>query len=115
MSCLLAGIEPYDRGSAPYEDVALLVRLRNWQVHYRSRTITPSDTAGLGPKLAGRFEESRLMADAGNPFFPDKALGAPCARWCVSSARDFADDFVRRVKYRANYQMVDHPHEPPPI
>jgi len=46
------------------------------------------------------------MAEMGNPYFPDKCLGAGCAEWAVVSAKSFADDFCSRLDIQANYQKA---------
>ena len=109
----IAGLTPYDRGTNPLQDVHLLVRLRNWQVHYRPTTVWDDQPHSLESQLRGKFGESPLMATAGNPWFPDKALGAPCAVWCVSAARAFAEEFTTALEYEPNYKRVNHPKTEP--
>ncbi|MEU0883348.1 hypothetical protein ABZ345_32480 [Lentzea sp. NPDC005914] len=99
--------EPFDHGSSPYQDVKLLIDLRNYLVHYR-----PEDVGdGLQPKmsggLAGRFPDNRLMAGSGNAWFPDHALGAGCAAWAWRSARALVDQFAAVIALSLNYQLAD--------
>jgi len=92
------------RDASPYQDVKLLVDLRNALVHYEPETIFnfSGDDENRGAehkfekKLRGRFEPNRLTGP-GNPFYPDKVLGAGCARWAIESAVAFADSFFDKL------------------
>ncbi|WP_323155415.1 hypothetical protein [Pseudomonas alvandae] len=92
------------RDASPYQDVKLLVDLRNALVHYEPETISSfsEDDENRGTehkfekKLRGRFEPNRLTGP-GNPFYPDKVLGAGCARWAIASAVAFADSFFEKL------------------
>jgi hypothetical protein len=41
------------------------------------------------------------MAGSNNPWFPDKALDAGCARWAVQPVRAFVDTASRAADFRA--------------
>ena len=58
----------------------------------------------LDNKLRDRFPVNRPMAKMGNPYFPDQCLGAGCAFWSVTTATNFADEFLRRFGVTPNYQ-----------
>ncbi|PFG70500.1 hypothetical protein DM05_0816 [Pseudomonas poae] len=101
------------RDASPYQDVKLLVELRNALVHYEPETIlNSSDTEEnkgaehkFEKKLRGRFEPNRLTGP-GNPFYPDKVLGAGCARWAIVSAVAFADRFFEKLGIPCMYGHV---------
>lgn len=101
------------RGANPYQDVKLLVDLRNALVHYEPETISSFsyDDERQGTehefekKLRGRFELNSLTG-AGNSFYPDKVLGAGCARWAVASAVAFADAFFEKLGIPSMYDHV---------
>lgn len=98
------------RGTSPYQDTKLLVDLRNALVHYEPETIfnfsNNAERQGaeheFKKKLRGRFELNR-QTGVGNPFYPDKVLGAGCARWAVASAVAFADDFFEKLGIPSMY------------
>lgn len=101
------------KGTNPYQGVKLLVELRNALVHYEPETILNfSDDLEKGAehkfekKLRGLFEPNKLMTGAGNPFYPDKVLGAGCAGWAVASAVAFADAFFDRLGISSTYQKA---------
>jgi hypothetical protein len=107
LALLFAGQERFDRGSAPYQDAALLVRLRNYLVHYKPEGVSYERPHRLGAALSGKFDGSAFMRDAGNPWFPDRALGAGCANWSWRSARAFTDAFASRMGLTLNYQQAN--------
>lgn len=55
--------------------------------------------------LAGKFATNQLTG-AGNPFYPDKVLGAGCDRWAINAAVAFADEFLHRLGIAATYEHV---------
>ncbi len=105
MARVFAGHPHADAGRRPNEDVKYLVKLRNWSVHYRPRTVSEKDPHKLIDHVQGRFADNAFMAGSKNTWFPDHALGAGCAGWAVDTARAFADEFVTLVGCRANYQI----------
>ena len=99
-----AGIVPFNQGIAPFQGAYDVLRLRNALVHYTPESV-PSDKSHRFDALRSRFPENALMRNAGNPYFPDKCLGAGCANWCITSVLAFADDFYAQLKLRPNYQV----------
>jgi len=64
-----------------------VIALRNLSVQYRPQSYS-HDEPDLRAKVEdarARITENALMAGANNPWFPDKALGAGCARWAVQT------------------------------
>src|SRR3546814_369824 len=99
---------PIDSGTNPYQDVKLLVELRNALIHYEPETIVGHSGHEV-PKLhkfqkrfAGKFDANPLTG-AGNPFYPDKILGAGCAKWVVKAAVAFTDEFFQRLRISPTY------------
>jgi hypothetical protein len=105
MARVFAGHRRSDAGRRPHEDITYLVKLRNWLVHYRPRTVSPEDPYKLIDHVRGRFADNLFMTGSRNTWFPDHALGAGCAGWAVHAARAFVDEFVAVIGCRANYQI----------
>ena len=103
---LFAGCPRQDRGRLPDQDVPRVIALRNWSVHYRPQSYNHDepDARAKVEDARARIAENALMASASNPWFPDKALGAGCARWAVQTVRAFVDEFVAAVGCMADYQ-----------
>ncbi len=89
---------PLDKGKEPYQSLRLLIKLRNALVHFFPESV-PSDSTReadeiheLEKSLRGRFPDNPRVSP-GNPWYPDKCLGAGCAQWAVDTSRTFADAF----------------------
>ncbi len=88
----LANRTKLDYGAEPGQSAAVLIALRNYFVHHKPENISTSlDPPKLATRLQGRFPDNALMAAAANPWFPDHAIGAGCARWAHMTARSFVD------------------------
>jgi hypothetical protein len=96
--------QPFDKGAAPSQDAELLVRLRNALMHFTPQSLAEDDPHALGDVMQKRFKPNPLMAQSGNPYFPDKCLGAGCAAWAFRSAKMYSDEFYNRIGVTPNYQ-----------
>jgi hypothetical protein len=101
-----AGHPMLARGRQPYQDAALVVGLRNTLIHYRPVTLTAASEIALQRQLRRKFDACRLMAGAGNPWFPDHCLGAGAAQWAVNTVRAFADAISARLGVNPHFQRV---------
>ncbi len=84
-------------GHQPLQSVALLIRLRNELVHYKSR---------FGSKMENiKFLETLRQLNHARPpfvsshanFFPHHCLSADCAIWSVNTALVFIDAFYGKL------------------
>jgi hypothetical protein len=91
----LADKATLDYGSEPTQSASVLIALRNYFIHHKPENISISlDPPRLATRLQGRFPDNALMAGAANPWFPDHAMGAGCARWSHVTARSFVDNWA---------------------
>ena len=94
------------KGEEPYQSAHFLVRLRNALVHFFPESLPPVGEAEaihrLEKALKGRFQDNQRMS-AGNPWYPDKALGAGCAAWAVTATREFSIKFSVTVGLKTPY------------
>jgi predicted nucleic acid-binding Zn-ribbon protein len=107
----LANKNLFDAGTAIYQNVDLLITLRNYLIHAEPENVTWFTVGDIEPhkpasrKLAeglkGKFPVSKLMENFGNPFFPDKCLGHGCAKWGVEASVKFTDEFFSRMSMKA--------------
>lgn len=102
-----AGKGPLRRGELPCQDAQRVVRLRNHLTHYKPENVSADTPHRFEKSMKGRFAENKLMAGSGNPWFPDKALGAGCAEWAWKASLEFVDDFAKCVNVQLNYQQVN--------
>lgn len=94
--------EPFDPGREPYQDVQLVVQLRNALVHYKPEWIEPDGYQVSGPhdfekRLRGKFPENPVLLPIATAFFPDRVLGSGCAKWALASSLAFAEEFLSRL------------------
>jgi len=106
----------FNKGTNPYQEVKLVIDLRNLLVHFKpeQREIAvgagnrlPSDA--FESKYRGKFAENPLAAkysifgkpdeplEADYPFFPEKCLGSGCAYWAFRSILAFTNEMFRRL------------------
>lgn len=111
VALLLNGREAMPIGANPHQDAQALVELRNALIHFEPETTVAftDDEATKQHKfegrLRGKFAPSTLTGQ-GNPFFPDKVLGAGGAAWAVKSAVNFTDEFFSKMGSEATYEHV---------
>lgn len=103
----------FDAGAPPYQDVNLLVKLRNDLVHYEPEWVKNPSSDDFGPDDIHRYEKmlggkfiANPLTGQDNPFYPDKCLGHGCAEWGVNSSVKFTDDFFSRVSLLSSYDHV---------
>lgn len=103
--------QPINQGFQPYQDAKTLIELRNALIHFEPETINSYSTSNerqihkFEKRLAGKFEPNKLTGP-GNPFYPDKVLGAGGAKWAFSSAINFADAFFKNIGITPTYEHV---------
>jgi hypothetical protein len=108
LALAISGLKQFNKGAPPYQDVSLMVQLRNSFVHYEPEEIlafsslptTSSDIHNIEKKLKGRFPESKMWP-AGNPFYPDRMLGFGCCAWAINHTIDFYDLFNSKMSLKA--------------
>jgi len=106
----------FDRGVSPFQDVQVLVQLRNALMHYEPEWFLGNSSSNseseklnkLSKKLKGKFEVSKIYEGTGNPFFPDKCLGYGCAKWAVLNSIDFVDNFFGKIGMKSTFDHVRH-------
>jgi hypothetical protein len=107
----LAGKEQMPINCNPAQDVDALVFARNYLIHFEPefvRSTTVSEKAKfqkIHSRLRNKFELNRL-APKNCLFFPEKALGAGCAKWAASTALAFTDCFFRSVGVPPTYDHL---------
>ena len=92
------GLEVLDRGAQLYQDVDILVALRNELVHFHPEWHDEQERhAKLGRKLAYRFEPSPFISKENGVMFPQRFVGHGCAQWAVHASLAFIRAFSERV------------------
>jgi hypothetical protein len=93
-----------DPGTQPYQDADLLIGLRNTIAHFQPKDLSSDVPALMEKRLRRRFPDNRLMAGAGNPWWPDHCLGHGCCEWAHHAAKSLADRVADELGIRPNYR-----------
>jgi hypothetical protein len=103
----LAEKEPLDHHAVVYQDVKLLIRLRNALIHFEptSSTSTAESSQKLERKFKGKFLLNPLTGRK-TPFFPERCLGHGCAKWAVESSVKFVDHCLSRLEIEPVFNSV---------
>lgn len=89
--------DTYNEDVTPFVEAEGLVRLKAALLSY-----TPDweDSRGRLQVLEERLKDAFLpspLVSASRPWFPDRVLGAGCAKWAVKSVQVFTNDFYKRM------------------
>jgi len=96
--------KPFPKGKGIFQDVKLIIKLRNQLTHYKPMSKQSQDTDDLDRALKNKFRHNKLMEKSDNPFFPDKCLGFGCINWSINTAKGFTDEFFSRISIEPHYQ-----------
>lgn len=93
-----------EKGKPPFQDIQLLIQLRNALTHYEPEWVTTlSDlpekitVQTLEKKLKNKFVTNPFVLDI-DPFFPDKCLSYDCAKWAISNSIEFTQEFYSKLE-----------------
>lgn len=101
---LLAGKPGMDVGARPYQDIKVLVGLRNALTHFHPEWMDePVEHAKISSKLNGVIAGSRFL-QADERLFPRKWASHNCTQWAVRSVLAFARNFEQIAGLDAKYK-----------
>ena len=98
-----AGAVPFNKGEEPWQSASLLVSMRNHLVHYKPETVFADEPEKLVLQLRGKVEQNPLSTNEGEV---DGWLSSDCARWALTTALAFVEEFAAKTGTRPNYQLV---------
>ncbi|WP_052060546.1 hypothetical protein [Rhodococcoides fascians] len=100
----------FSSGRDPFQSGDLLIKLRNKLVHFKPEWHDHANEHKFEKHLKGRFADCQLPGD---PWFPNKCLGAGCASWACNTAVALADDWWSQLglsfDYRADLESWGRP------
>ncbi len=110
---VLAGHQPFCKGKNPYQNADLLVRLRNFLLHFKGEGVQFA-WANDGPEQRDHAWDKKLRCKfQPNPFARpndrdvlSKYLGHGCAKWALVSSLTFADKFFSRIGVKPRYEAA---------
>lgn len=82
-----------NKGANPYQSAALVVRLRNEIIHYKSKWGAEMERNKLQAALRSLAHEPPPFAHPSMNFFPHRCLSADCAAWALASVVEFLETF----------------------
>ncbi|OMF16589.1 hypothetical protein BK131_00905 [Paenibacillus amylolyticus] len=99
----LADKSPFKKGVSPYQDVYLLIQVRNAITHYEPEWVkTESEfpekitEQALEKKLKNKFGLNSF-ANSPDPFFPDKCLSYEFIKWGIHSSMKLTEMFFEEL------------------
>ena len=93
--------EALSEGAQPWQDAALLTKLRNELLHYRSEFETEVGRKKVFGSLRGLNLAKPPFVSEHSDFFPHQLLGAECAAWSVRTAVAFINGFYKKLGVRS--------------
>jgi hypothetical protein len=88
----------FDTSRNPYQDMDLLINLRNMLVHFKPEWDNDQkEHKEVEKKLQGRFELNPFWPKDNAIFFPFKCLSHGCANWAVGSSMKFILQFFALI------------------
>jgi len=92
------GLDPFKRGEPPYQDVDILISMRNELVHFHPEWHDEqSRHERLGKKLQYRFELNPFISESSGVLFPQRIISHGCTMWAVTKSLDFMVAFTEKV------------------
>jgi hypothetical protein len=104
-AALRLGKKPmFEKGKKPFQDVKVLIDLRNALVHFKPEWVI-ANTGGVAEKdlhvlenkLKKKFTLNPFLKDK-RPLFPTLCMSHGCAKWAVDSAVIFVERFYAEMR-----------------
>ncbi len=109
------GKEKFNRGDYPFQDIALLVNLRNALVHYKPEWVTVYTDRPLPEEVDNKKLEqlrkkhiprSPFIPGTERQFFPKQCLSHGHAKWAVNVSLAFVDGFFEKMNRPYPYNHI---------
>ncbi len=95
---------PLDRGAEPFQSAALVVRLRNELVHYKSHWGVEMGAGKLFSALQTLGHKPAPFAHSSMNFFPHRCLSADCGAWALRSVVAFLEAFYQALGAQSSFE-----------
>ena len=95
---------PLNRGADPFQSAALVVRLRNELVHYKSRWGVEMASSKLYSALQSLGHKPPPFAPPSMNFFPHRCLSADCGAWALRSVVAFMEAFYQALGVPSRFE-----------
>jgi len=102
------GKQQFKKEKPPYQDVSLLISLRNKLVHFKPEIQWLNDEHYfLKHFKSKKLSLNPIVEKSKSSEFPDILLGYGCAKWAIMSSLKFVTDFDARLKLYSNYMDLE--------
>lgn len=113
LALLLSDNSAFDQGKTPYQDMKLLIALRNTLTHYIPEWILANSPTHIEEKsfhkiekrLQGKFDPNPFI-DGNKPFYPHRCISHGCAAWGVNTGIAFVDQFYKRMAMTSSIKAL---------
>jgi hypothetical protein len=107
--CLrLLHCKPLVRGKHPYQDVHVLILLRNALTHFIPEWENQQDAhADLSRKLKAKIHPKSPFCSRSAPLFPQAWATHACTLWAVNSSKSFMIEFEKLAQLPHRIQMFE--------
>jgi len=93
----LNGQDLFEKGKNPFQDVKLVIELRNELIHFEPEMIdAEKNKQTWEDQLRGEFNQCPFYKET-FLFLPHRCLSYGCARWAVISCIKFVNDFYKKI------------------
>src|SRR5262249_13578312 len=100
---LLLSKPKLDQGAGPYQDVRVLIALRNALTHFKPEWENEAEEhQKISDKLASKITGSAFFKSDAR-LFPRRWASHDCTIWAILSAMAFAKEFERLADFPAKY------------
>lgn len=97
-------LESFIRGESPYQDVDILIAIRNELVHFHPEWHDEQKRhQKLGDRLRYRFELNPFISEATGVLFPQRFVSHGCTKWAVKSALAFMTQFANKIGVESRF------------
>jgi len=95
---------PFIKGERPYQDVDVLISLRNELVHFHPEWHDAQDRhEKLGNKLRYKFELSPFITEETGVMFPHRIVSHGCTAWAVTRSLEFMEVFTEKMGMESKF------------
>jgi len=97
-------LELFNPGVQPYQEVDLLIALRNELVHFHPEWHDEQERhKKLGKRLMGHFELNPFIREESGVVFPQRFISHGCTKWAVESSLLFMETFSQVLRFESKF------------
>ena len=101
---LAKGIDTFEKGAQPLQDIEVLISLRNEFVHFHPEWHDEQKRHDkLGRKLKGKFGLSPFITESTGVLFPQRIVSHGCTKWAVECSIEFMNLYNAKVALESKF------------